>query len=585
MTFTYSGTQARRDLLAGLTVAAISLPQAMAYALIAGVDPRFGLYSAIVITAVASIFGSSAHLINGPTNAISLVVFSALAAFYPDVQGHAIQALFLLGIMAGILQILIAVFRLGDLTRYISESVVIGFMAGAGFLIALGQVANFFGLHSKGDGHDHVLVRFWITLTQGGPINYRALAIGAGTVALVLSLRLLVRRFRLPQIEMLVGLLVAAGVAARLGWTIPGATGKTIIAVVGSVPASLPTLHVPQIQWDWISQLGGGAVAIATLGLLEALAIAKSIAHQTRQPLNYNRQCFAEGIGNLVGGFFQCLPGSGSLTRSAINFQSGAATRFSGLFASGAVAIVLVLFAPLARYTPKAALAGLLLITAVRLVDWPRLVYALRASRFDTALVLATAFSAIFITVEFSVLIGVALSILLFIPRAARLRTTELVVTPEGLLRDKIATDPSARDLLIYDFEGELFFGAATEADRAFDEMLQRARLGQARCVVLRVRSARNPDAVFLERLEDFLREAEKKGVIVLLAGVRPDFAQGLRNLKFDEWLPPDRIFREDETEHSATLAAVRHAYELLGLESPRRPAHEPGEAELYYLI
>lgn len=585
MTFTYSGVTARRDLLAGLTVAAISLPQAMAYALIAGVDPRFGLYSAIVITAVASIFGSSSHLINGPTNAISLVVFSALASFYPDVQGHAIEALFLLGIMVGVLQILIAVFRLGDLTRYISESVVIGFMAGAGFLIALGQVANFLGLHRKGDGHDYILYRFWITLTQGGPVNFRALAVGAGTVALVLILRLLVRRFRLPQIEMLLGLVAAGATAAWLGWTVPDATGRTLISVIGHVPASLPTPHLPHIQWDWISQLSGGAVAIATLGLLEALAIAKSIAHQTRQPLNYNRQCFAEGIGNLTGGFFQCLPGSGSLTRSAINFQSGAVTRASGLFAAAAVAIVLVLFAPLARYTPKAALAGLLLIIAVRLVDWKRLAYAVRASRYDAALVLVTAFAAIFLSVEYSILIGVALSILLFIPRAAQLRTTELVVTPEGLLREKVAADPPPRDLLIYDFEGELFFGAAPEADRSFDEILLRARAGIVRCVVLRVRRTRNPDVVFLERLEHFLRQAEKEGITVLLAGVRPDFALGLQNLDFNRWLPADRIFLENETEYSATLGAVRRAYELLGLESPRGPVLESGAPELYYLI
>ena len=146
----YRWTTARKDILAGVTVAAISLPQAMAYALIAGVDPRFGLYSAIVVTAVASIFGSSSHLINGPTNAISLVVFSALAFLDPDARFDAYQATFLLCIMVGIVQILIAVFRLGDLTRYISESVVLGFMAGASCLIALGQLGNLFGLKDQG---------------------------------------------------------------------------------------------------------------------------------------------------------------------------------------------------------------------------------------------------------------------------------------------------------------------------------------------------------------------------------------------------------------------------------------------------
>src|ERR1700721_1281262 len=202
MKFNYSWGNTRNDLLAGVTGAAISLPQAMAYALIAGVDPRFGLYSAIVITLVASIFGSSSHLINGPTNAISLVVFSALGFFNPDARLDAYQALFLLGIMIGCIQILIAIFKLGDLTRYISESVVIGFMAGAGSLVALGQVGNFLGIKDRVTGQQHVLLRFWLTLTQGGAVNKYALGVGLGTIVLVLVLRKFARRYRLPQVAM-----------------------------------------------------------------------------------------------------------------------------------------------------------------------------------------------------------------------------------------------------------------------------------------------------------------------------------------------------------------------------------------------
>ncbi len=428
--------------------------------------------------------------------------------------------------------------RLGDLTRYISESVVIGFMAGAGFLIAAGQVGNFLGLHDRGNGHQMVLWRLWLTLTQGGAVNLYALGIGAGTIVLVLALRALARRLRLPQIEMLTALIVAGGAAALFGWSIPAANGKALLSVVGTVPATLPAPHIPDIKWSWIPQLSSSAFAIAFLGLLEALAIAKSIAHRTRQTLDYNKQILAEGLANLTGGFFQSLPGSGSLTRSAINYQSGAATRFSGVITAAAVAIVLLLAAPLARFVPKAALAGLLFVIAVRLVDWKRLGYAWRASWYDAGLIFVTAFSAIFITVEFSILIGVALSIVLFVPRAARLRATELTVSPEGVVRERLPEDPPARDLLIFDLEGELFFGAAPEAERHFEEITRRAETDRIRYVVLRVRRARHPDVVFLEQLEHFLRASEARGVTVLLAGVRADLSQGLGNLRFGEWFP-----------------------------------------------
>lgn len=585
----YRWSAARKDLLAGVTVAAISLPQAMAYALIAGVDPRFGLYSAIVVTAVASIFGSSSHLINGPTNAISLVVFSALAFLDPDARFEAYQATFLLCIMAGILQILIAVFRLGDLTRYISESVVLGFMAGASCLIALGQLGNLFGLHDQGNGHQHVLLRVWLTLTQGGPLNVCALAIGLGTILLVIALSRLRKTYRLPQMEMLLTLIGAAVVAALLGWSIPGSSGKTAIAVIGNVPAGLPTPHIPVIKFWWVKELSSSALAVAFLGLLEALAIAKSIANQTRQSLDYNRQCLAEGLANLTGGFFQCLPGSGSLTRSAINFQSGAVSRVSGVFAAVTVAVVVLALAPFARYVPKSALAGLLFVTAAKLVDWRRLRLAIRASGYDAGLIFITAFSALFVSVEFSILIGVALSVVLFVPRAARLRCSELVVTSEGVVRERLATDPTCEALTLYDLEGEMFFGAAPELDRYFEELRQKALSKAIHVIVIRLKRTRNPDMVCLERFEHFVEDLKTRKIAVLLCGVRPDLAKAMKNMRFSDWLPPDQVFPEEDDKDSATVKAVRHAYGLLEQNDcphcKQKASQDTGETKLYYLV
>ena len=587
----YSWGKGRADLIAALTVAAIALPQGIAYALIAGVDPRFGLYSAIFVTAIASIFGSSSQLINGPTSAISLVVFSTLGFFEPDARLDAYEGMFLLGIMVGSIQIFIAVFKLGDLTRYISESVILGFMTGASVLLAIGQIGNALGIRDKGTAHDQVFYRLWLTVTSSSP-NYQALAITIVTIVLALALRKLVRKYRLPQFDMLFVLIFVSVGAYLLGWTIPGSTGKTVVAVSASIPASLPLPHIPEIKFGWIPQLSRGALAIAFLGLLEALAIAKAIANQTGQVLDYNRQCLAEGIANLSGGFLQCLPGSGSLSRSAINFQAGAKTRFSGVVTALFVAVAILILAPLTKYIPKAALAGLLMITAARLIDLKRLRYTF-ASVFDAGLVLITTFTAIFIDIEYSILTGVALSIILFVPRAAKLKSAELVVSNEGIVRERLTSDPPCTSIIIFDLEGEIFFGAAPDLDRYLDALKQRAIASGIHYIVLRLKRVRNPDIVCIERLEHFLHNAKKVGITVLLAGVRPDLSRSLSNVGFGEWFPKECIFLEKEGDDtdSATLKAVRHAYNLLG-DNANSCQHctsiegnDSRKASLYYLI
>jgi SulP family sulfate permease len=575
----YSQAEFRRDFVAGLTVAAISLPQGMAYALLAGVDPRYGLYSAILVTAVASVFGSSSHLINGPTSAISLVVFSALSIFDSEQRVEAAEAMFLLGVMVGSIQIFIAVFRLGDLTRYISESVILGFMSAAALLLAIGQIGNALGLREKGTGAQHVLHRLWLTLTAGDAINLKAVIATMVTLALAVLLRGVVRRKKWPQFDML-AVLVIVGVGAYLaGWTTPGLDGKTAIGVAGAVPSSLPTPHIPVVKLGWFLDLAPDAAAIAFLGLLEALAIAKSIAYQTRQPLDFNRQCLAEGIANLAGGFFQCLPGSGSLSRSAINYQAGAATRFSGVLTAGFVAVAVLGLAPLARYVPKAALAAMLLLTAARLIDVKRLAYTLRATRMDAGVVVITAFSALAFGLDQAILIGVAISILLFVPRAAKLKAIELVVDDREVVREKQRSDPSNEGFLLYDLEGELFFGAGVELDRAFEQILHRAHDEKVGHVLLRLKRVRHPDVVALEHFEHFLKQAHRQNITVWLAGIQPDLLDCFLRLNFFAGLPRNRVFEQGPDEDSATLAAIRA---IRGQLTPQASAPRD---RLYYLV
>ena len=577
----------RSDVIAGLTVAAISFPQAIAYALIAGVDPKFGVYSAIVVTAVASIFGSSSHLINGPTSAISLLVFTALAFVDSENSKELFEALFLLGVLVGAIQIVISVFKLGNLTRYISESVIIGFMAAAAFLLAVGQVGNALGVKDKGNGHMHVLHRVWLTLSHCDAINYRAVTLSVAAVVLAVVLRKLVQRFGWPQIDMLAVLIITAAIAYLAGWSTPGSNGRTAVSLAGKVPRSLPTPHVPEVHTGWLPQLSVGALAIAFVGIIEALSIAKAIAHQTQQKIDYNRQIMAEGLANLSGGFFQSLPGSGSLSRSAINFQSGAATRFSGIVSAATVAVALLLFAPLLRYVPQPALAGLLLVTAARLVDFKRLVYTLKASRYDAGLVIITLVTGLAIDLDKAVVLGVVLSILLFVPRAAKLRATELIVTPERVVRERISDDPADPQTVIYDLEGELFFGAAPELDRHLDSLRQRIEGHHNKFVILRLKRVRHPDVVCIERIEHFLRDLSERGVVALLAGVRPDTLAVLDNVGLRSWFPAEQVFPEEDREFSATLKAVRYAGIRRAALEPTAASKDAAERteDLYYLV
>ena len=566
---TYSWEIFRRDLIAGLTVAAVAVPQAMAYASIVGLPVEYGLYTAMVMTAVGALFDSSKQLINGPTNAISIAVLSALAGLELAEPEQRVAAAVLLALMIGLIQTGIALLRLGDLTRYISHAVIVGFTAGAAVLLVLDQTKNLLGLVARGGPHDHFLMRLGRTLTQGGPIDARTTAIGVGTITFVLVVGWLNRRFRWRVPELLLGVILAAAVVWACGLDQPQIDGagnqvRKNVSVIGAIPRSLPSFQPPQANWEQVRELSGSALAIALLGLLEAMAMAKAIAARTGQKLDMNQQCLSEGLANTVGSFFQCYAGSGSLTRSAINHQAGGVTQWSGVISAVAVAATVLLFAPLAHYIPRAALAGILIVSAFRMVDAHKLAFHMKVTKMDAVIVLATAIAAVAVSVEFCILIGTFVSFLIYLPRAARISMTELVLTADGMVRERIPTDQQCNRLLIYSVEGELFFGSSTELAAELEKIEGRTAAG-VRVVLLRLKYARNLDGVCLDVLENFLTKMAARKVTVLLCGVRQELLTVLRNVKWEERLGPGRIFPEGPAIWSSTLQAVDGAYEILG--------------------
>jgi SulP family sulfate permease len=332
------------------------------------------------------------------------------------------------------------------------------------------------------------------------------------------------------------------------------------VKVVGAIPAKLPALHVPELHLAEVRDLSWSALAIATLGLLEALAMAKNLAGQTGEKLDLNQQCLSEGLANVAGSFFHCIPGSGSLTRSAINQQAGAQTQWSGVFSAVAVAVIVLLFAPYAAFVPRAALAGLLIVSAFGMIDWGALWFHLRATPFDAVIVSLTAFAAVAISVEFCILIGVIGSFLLAVPRAGRMTLTEFVVGADGVVHERErgqAFDPRVQ---IFGLEGEMFFGSVLAIDEHLDEIARRA----GEVVVLRVKRIRNPDAVGLYELAQFVRKMHARGVRLLLAGARQDLMDGLRKTGLLDEIGEDQVFTEQALRGTSSVQAIRAAYTYL---------------------
>lgn len=569
------------DSMAGLTVAAVAVPQAMAYAQIAGIAPQYGLYTAIVMTAVGALFDSSKQLINGPTNAVSIATLSAVAAFSEDER---VSVVILLAFLVGAVQTGITLLRLGDLTRYISHAVIVGFTLGASTLLVLDQLKNLLGLPAQGTGEDHFLKRFWLTTSHIDETSGATLFVGLTTIGVAVVLHWANGRLRLR----LPAFLLAVIFAATLVWAFE--LDKQGVRVIGTIPAALPSFAFPRFEWVRVHELASSSLAIALLGLLEAIAMAKAIANQTGQKLDMNQQCLSEGLANLAGSMFHCMPGSGSLTRSNINHLAGARTQWSGVISAVVVALTMVLFAPYAYFIPRSGLAGILMLTAYRMVDRRELLYHLKATPFDAWIVSLTALSAVAVSVEFCVLIGVFLSFALYVPQAARVHLTELTLTPERVIRERISADPVCNRIRIYSLEGELFFGAAPELEEHLQSIGESANLG-VRVVVLRLKRARNADAVCLTVLDRFISRMRAARVTVLLCGLRPDLVKVLTSSGLLRQLGSEHVFAFEETGSiwSSTLDAVRFAYEVIGNDVCENcPRHAPSLSEKdgwYFMI
>ena len=387
----------RQDAIAGLTGALIVLPQGIAYAAIAGLPPEYGLYCAIGPAIVAALFGSSWHLVSGPTAAISIVVFSALAPLAAPGSPQYILLALTLGFLVGAIQLAIGLARLGRLAHHISHSVVVGFTSGAAFLIAASQLKHFFGL--KGVTASGFFGQLWQTTGLLQQAQWQIAAVGALALGAAVASRCIHRG--VPH--MIVGMVAASALAAWMGG----------VPTVGELPAALPRLSLPSFEPALWSQLALSAAIIAVLGLTEAIAIARSVALRSAQTIDSNQEVVGQGLSNLVGSFLSGYPSSGSFTRSGLNYDAGAKTPLAAVFASVFLMIILALIARWITYLPMAAMAGILFLVAWGLIDRKEIVAIFRGPRHEQLVLLVTFVATLVVQLEYAVFIGIAVSLLL----------------------------------------------------------------------------------------------------------------------------------------------------------------------------
>ncbi len=561
----YKAAYLRRDFVAGLTTALFTVPQGMAYALIAGFPPSAGIATSVAASILGAAFGSSEFLINGPTNAISVMIAGNAALFVA--HGDPVKAIILLTLVIGVAQVVAGVMRVGSFTRFVSEPVLTGFTAGAGVYIVINQVPSFLGI-----GRASIATDLWgwtppkcaafdlvLVLRSLDGTHLPTLALAAGTFATVRLLQKLEGRLGRRVPAPFVAVVAVTVIAWALGWSADGGAERVrVVRDIEPLTRSIPLPRLPELAVDHVRTLFGPAVAIGVMGAVEAIAIGKALAVRAGHTFDASRQLIGEGLCNigaaLVGGFAS----SGSFSRTAVNHEAGAVTRMSCILSGLLVLVIVVLFAPQANLIPIAALAGTLVHIGIKLVDAARLRAVFETTTGDRA-VLVTTFGAVLFAehLENALFLGVLVSIAYALRRAEGFKLRVLAVGEDGSLHESPDARPSSTgDVTVLNLQGELFFAAAEELQAELLKMLD----ANTRFLVIRTQEAYNVDATTAEAIAHVAHEAKQRGGRLILCGVRPGMYGTFERAGLLGKIGEDAIFRAEREFLASTWKAIAFA-------------------------
>ncbi len=452
------------DLLAGFTGALIVLPQGVAFATIAGLPPQYGLYAAMVPAIVAALFGSSWHLVSGPTTAISIALYAAIHHLAEPGTPQYVGLVLTLTLQVGIFQLALGLARMGAVVNFISHTVVIGFTSGAAVLIAASQIRSFFGIDiPRGVPFYEILHQFVVQIDH---INPLVAGVGVATLIAGILTKRYWKKFPYMIAAMLVGSIVAYILNSLIG------QAETGIKTVGALPAGLPPFSVPDFSFAALKKTFGPALVITMLALTEAVSIARAIAVRSEQRIDGNQEFIGQGLSNIVGAFFSGYASSGSFNRSGVNYEAGARTPLATVFASIFLIIILLVVAPLAAYLPNAAMAGILFLVAWGLIDFHHITSIWKTSKSESAILWVTIIGTL-MNLEAGITAGVLLSLLLYLNRTSKPGVEPLVpvVDASGYHFIDARGKPECPQLRIVRINGSAYFGAVDHIQNTLQQI------------------------------------------------------------------------------------------------------------------
>lgn len=555
------------DTISGLTVAVMGVPQAMAYAMIAGVPPIYGLYTSIVSCIIGAAFGSSNHLVSGPTNASSWLLFSITA---PYIGVHdPVEVILLLTVLTGLVKLIFGLLKMGGVVRYVSNSVVVGLTAGAGILIAGNQIKNILDISldpTKTRQFYQVIIE---SVKHLGETNYYSLAVGIFTALVVVFAKKIHRKLPGP----LLGVILSTLFVYLFKWY-EGDKGVSILRDLSDEPirASLAIFHYPELltpksfDFGLVKELVGGAIAVAILGLVEASSSSRAVAASSGQKLNFSREFVAQGLSNIGGAFFLNFAGSGSFTRTALCYQSGGRTRMAAIMSAVFTALAVLALGPLANFIPKASLAGMLIVIAYSMIEKNRLRLALKSTGYSRVILFSTLICTLIMPLQYAIFIGVFISIVFLLKVTGKAYLTLLVPRENGRFEQVPHGQPIRDPIMLVNMEGDLYFAAAENLDME----LNRVITPNTRVIILRMKRLRAVGSSAMAILAHFQSSLHEKGISLVVCGIQEKLAGVLTNSGLRDRIGEQNIFYADNTLLQSTELALARARGIVEMQRRR---------------